>query len=88
MKQETSRPNVVHQGRGGYVEIDGKQYAIEMFPGGQFCIHFPCGHHHSKLKDHLVALMTLAESKNPKWFIDSRTKLFKELSPARPGKDI
>lgn len=86
MKQETSKPIVVHQGRGGYVEIDGKQYAIEMIAGGQFCIHFPCGHRHSKLKQHLIALMALAEA-NPNLYIESRTKLFKALSSARPGED-
>jgi hypothetical protein len=34
-------PKIVHQGRGGYVEIARRQYAIEHVEGGRFVIHVP-----------------------------------------------
>lgn len=36
-----SSPKIVHQGRGGYIEIAGRQYPIEHIEAGRFVIHIP-----------------------------------------------
>jgi hypothetical protein len=56
---------VVHQGRSGYVEIEGRQYGIELFPDGSFSISFPNGNRHANRQAHLDALTAFAETRNP-----------------------
>ena len=62
---------VVHEGRGGYVELEGRRYTIDHVEGGCFCIHFPNGHRHKSLQDHFVRLTAFAESRDPKWYVGS-----------------
>jgi hypothetical protein len=68
---------VVHKGRGGYVEYEGKKYFIELANNGSFYISFPSGNRHSKLQLHLKILTKFAASKNPKWHVENRTKNYK-----------
>ena len=63
---------IVHQGRGGHLIYDGYEYAIELVEAGHFCIHFPSGHRHGKLQEHLIALEDFAERQDPKWFVEGR----------------
>lgn len=67
--------NLVHQGRGGYLEIDGYRYPITLEQGGHFCIVFPAGHRHNKLQAHLDALTAMAANKQPCWYLENRSKL-------------
>ncbi len=67
---------IVHQGRGGYVDIEGYRYGIELFPDGHFCIGFPSGNRHSKLQAHLDALTQLTYQ-DSKWFIENRSRRYR-----------
>ena len=58
---------VVHEGRGGYVEVDGRRYAIEHVEGGRFCVHFPGGQRHAWLEDDRAALEGLVASAPGTW---------------------
>ena len=60
---------VVHEGRGGYVELDGFRYTIDHVEGGVFCIQFPSGNKHTRLALHRVELTVFAESRDPKWYV-------------------
>jgi hypothetical protein len=60
---------IVHQGRGGYIELDGCRYAIEHIQAGHFCIHF----HNSlfqKRHEHLAQLTEFAQAQEPKWYVE------------------
>lgn len=65
---------IVHQGRGGYVDIDGRRYAIEHVEGGRFCIHFPSGNRHAGRAADLALLATLVRDDPTKWAIDDRSR--------------
>lgn len=65
---------VVHEGRGGYVEVDGYRYPIEHIEGGRFAIHFPAGNRSRKRDEHHRALIALCESAPERWFIESRRR--------------
>lgn len=67
---------IVHEGRGGYVEYDGFRYTIDHVDQGCFCIHFPSGNRHKKLQAHFDALTAFAESREPKWYVGTRSKRF------------
>ena len=67
--------NVVHQGRGGYIEIDGCQYPIELLQGGHFCILFPNKQRHRNSQQHLDALAAFARAQQPAWSVENRSKL-------------
>lgn len=69
--------NVVHQGRGGYVECDGAKYSIESFSGGHFSIFFPDGNRHSRLQVHLNALKIFAAAQDPDWSVENMSKKYK-----------
>ena len=73
---------IVHEGRGGYIEIDGYHYCIEHIGDGRFCIHFPSQNRHSKLQQHLDAMTHLALSQDPTWYVENRTKRY------RPSNEI
>lgn len=60
---------VVHEGRGGYVELDGYRYTIDHVEAGCFCIHFPSGNRHKALEGHRSKLIAFAESRDPKWYV-------------------
>jgi len=70
----TRAMRIVHEGRGGYIEIDGKRYVIELVEGGRFCIHYPSGHRHAKRGAHLEALRQLVRDEPTRWAIDDRTR--------------
>lgn len=72
--------NVVYRGRGGYVELDGKKYSIELVNNGSFCISFPDGNRHSKLQQHLEILTEFIEKEKPKWYIENNSKKYKIIN--------
>ena len=61
---------IVHEGRGGYIELDDRRYAIEHTEGGHFSIHYAAGKHPNP--DHLAALERLVEAEPDKWAIERR----------------
>lgn len=63
---------VVHEGRGGYVEIDGARYPIEHIEGGAFSVSFPGKTRHPRLAQHLQALEALARAEPRRWSIERR----------------
>ena len=69
--------DVVHQGRSGYVEIDGYRYGIELFDGGHFSIAFPDGNRHSRLQTHLNSLTEFAANQDPPWTVDNRSRKYR-----------
>lgn len=74
MPESSGGMRIVHEGRGGYIEIDGKRYVIEHVEGGRFCIHYPSGHRHANRGAHLHALLRLVAEEPTKWEIDDRTR--------------
>lgn len=68
----TPEARIIHEGRGGHVEIEGRRYAIEMTEGGRFCIHFHCGQRRSRRAVHLDVLMALAAAQEPTWWVKTR----------------
>ena len=71
-----SNIKVVHQGKSGYVELQGKRYSIEVFAGGHFLISFPCGNRHSKLQEHLEVLKEFAKKQNPEWAVENKSRKY------------
>jgi len=71
---------IVHDGRGGYVEVDGRRYAIEHVGGGRFCIHFPSGHRTRNRALDVDALEGLCDREPEKWSI--------ERSDRAPGRKL
>jgi hypothetical protein len=63
---------VVHEGRGGYIELEGVRYNIEHIEVSCFAIHFPCGNRHKFLQSHLDQLTAFAESREPRWYVENR----------------
>ena len=68
---------IVHEGRGGYVELEGYRYCIEMFAGGHFSIHFPNGNRHNRLQAHLEQLSEFAAQQDPKWAVENRSRKYR-----------
>ena len=68
---------VVNRGRGGYVELEGKRYPIEMFGDGSFSIHFPCGNRHARLQAHLDELKKFSLNQNPQWSIENGSRKYR-----------
>ena len=66
---------VVHEGRGGYVEVDGRRYLIEHVEGGHFDIHVPSGHRTKKRASDLEALEALCRSEPEKWSIERHDRV-------------
>lgn len=60
---------VVHEGRGGYVELESIRYVIDHVAEGSFCIHFRNGHRQKDLQKHFDALTAFAEDQEPKWCV-------------------
>jgi hypothetical protein len=56
---------VVHQGRGGYIQIDATRYDIEHIEGGRFSIRF-----HGCNDEHRRAIEALIASEPDKWWLD------------------
>lgn len=72
-KQDLLALKIVHEGRGGYIEVGGFRYGIELFDGGKFAIHFPCGNRSVKRFDHLRALNALCRN-DPTWAIENHSR--------------
>lgn len=70
-------PKIIHEGRGGHIEYDGYNYDIEHIDGGHFSIHFPSGNNHNNLQEHLDVLKELADSKEPKWYVENKSNNYK-----------
>lgn len=62
---------VVHEGRGGYIEIDDARYPIEHVAGGRFCIHVAGGRHRAHAA-HLVQLRALVAGAPDRWEMGGR----------------
>ena len=67
---------VIHLGRGGHIEHENSKYEIESVNDGHFCIHFPSGQRHKNLQKHLNELREFAESKEPKWYVENRSRKY------------
>jgi len=65
---------IVHEGRGGYIELDDARYPIEHVEGGRFCVCFPAGHRHARLAAHRAALEALVAAEPARWAIDDRSR--------------
>jgi hypothetical protein len=61
---------IIHEGRGGYIEIDGRRYPIELVEGGQFAIHFPRGRRARGLAEDRAQLDALVAREPEKWAIE------------------
>jgi hypothetical protein len=57
---------IVHQGRGGYIEIDGEQYAIEHVADGCFAIHIRA----RAPSAHRAMLRELVAAEPQKWSLE------------------
>lgn len=67
-------PEVVHEGRGGYVSVGGRRYPIEHVEGGRFAIQFPAGHRHAGRADDRAALERLVRSDPARWAVEDCTR--------------
>lgn len=65
---------IVHEGRGGYIEIDTHRYVIEHIEGGKFSIHFPSGNRSRHRDRHLQLLTQLCEDAPATWRIERRDR--------------
>jgi uncharacterized protein (DUF2345 family) len=65
---------IVHEGRGGYIELDGERYVIEHVEAGQFCIHASNGSRTSKRQEQLEQLRQLARDEPERWTLQERTR--------------
>ena len=66
--------HIVHEGRGGYIEMDDRRYSIEHVEGGRFCIHFRVGKRHENHDQHLATLEQLVREQPDKWALELATK--------------
>jgi len=69
-----AEPKILHEGRGGYIELDGLRYAIEHVADGRFCIHFPSGNRSKKCDAHFATLTALCRANPEKWSIEQRNR--------------
>ena len=69
---------VVHEGRGGFIEIDSCRYPIEHIDQGRFCIHFPAGQRHARRDAHLRALQQHVLNEPDKWHLENSSKMKSE----------
>jgi hypothetical protein len=67
-------PQIVHEGRGGYIAIAECRYVIEHVQDGQFCIYFPSGNRPRDRDLHLAALEQLCRDEPAKWRIVRRDR--------------
>jgi hypothetical protein len=65
---------IVHEGRGGYIEVGDWRYGIEHIHDGGFAIHFPCGNRSPKRFSHRDALITLALAQPEKWALKDHSR--------------
>jgi len=65
---------IVHQGRGGHVEIEGARYPIDHVSEGRFVIQFPAGNRHPRRDAHRAALAALVADDPEKWALEDRSR--------------
>jgi len=65
---------IVHEGRGGYVEIEGVRYPIDHVAEGRFAIQFPAGHRRPRRDAHRAALEALVAADPGKWALEDRSR--------------
>jgi hypothetical protein len=65
---------IVHEGRGGYIEIDGRRYVIEHVEAGRFCIHYPSGHRAEGRAKDLEQLSALVRNDPDTWAIKDSSR--------------
>lgn len=65
---------IIHEGRGGYIEISGRRYAIEHVGDGRFAIHFPSGNRHAGRAADLELLARLVSDEPTKWSLEERPR--------------
>lgn len=70
-----SEVTIVHEGRGGYVEVGGRRYALEHVEGGRFLIHFPSGNRTSARASDLEALEALCRAEPARWRIERHDRV-------------
>ncbi|NRR28660.1 hypothetical protein HSX11_00365 [Oxalobacteraceae bacterium] len=59
---------IVHEGRGGYVELAGHRFNIEHVDAGHFCISLPRG---VQVAPELMdALKVFAAAQDPSWYVE------------------
>ena len=76
---------IVHEGRGGHVDVDGARYPIEHLEEGRFSIAFPAGNRRD-LRAHLDRLVRLVAEQPGRWTIENRSKrAATSPAPARPS---
>jgi hypothetical protein len=63
---------IVHEGRGGYIELDDRRYPIEHVEGGHFTIHYIAGKH--SVAEHLAALERLVDAEPDKWALETKRR--------------
>ncbi len=61
---------VHHEGRGGYLSVDGRRYVIELVGDGRFTIHVPGRTRDAQRRSDLDALRTWVLSRSETWCID------------------
>lgn len=74
MTKSLGEVEIVHEGRGGYVEVDGRRYAIEHIEDGRFLIHYPSGHRTRMRAADLERLEALAKREPDRWSIERRDR--------------
>jgi hypothetical protein len=65
---------IVHAGRGGYIEIGGRRYVIEHVGDGRFCIYYPSGHRHASREADRAELVSLVAREPETWSLVDRTR--------------
>lgn len=68
---------VVHEGRGGYVEVEGCRYPIALEDGGRFTIFFSGRGHQAS---HLPLLEQFCQAQNPPWAVEQRKRSQSDVS--------
>ncbi len=72
---------IVHEGRGGYVEIEGARYPIDHVSEGRFVIQFPAGNRHPRRDAHRAALAALVAHDPEKWALEDRSRAARRAAP-------
>jgi hypothetical protein len=65
---------IVHEGRSGYIEIEGRRYVIEHVEGGRFCVYFPSNNRRALRAGDLAMIEQLVRDEPAKWSIEHRSR--------------
>lgn len=69
MMKKIDQITVVHEGRGGYVEVEGYRYPIALEEGGRFTIFFSG---RGRKAEHLPLLEQFCQAQNPPWAVEKK----------------